>query len=802
MHEELAPAPSEQSTRDVILQMLADDSETDDAIKNAVLDALATVGDPTNGDVQQRTSPTFLTSISVAGFRGIGRQAKLDLYPAPGLMVVSGRNGSGKSSFAEALELTLTGTSYRWHEKKEKMWAESWRNLHHHDPCAIRIHFAAEGTGPFTLGVDWKDDATLAERSAWTQFGSAQRAEGTDGLGWARPLELWRPVLSYDELGRVFDDGPAALYDALNKLLGLDVLADAEKWLAAKLKSTKAARDQADDERKRLLGMLAESSDERAERATKLLKKRPVPLDEVRGLATGSDDSDLKVVPALRALTQLETPSLDEIDSAASRLRTAAQAVAQLATTVVDTTRQRLDLLEAALTFHAHAGDTDCPVCGKGRLDGDWATQARADVSSTESTLAEYRAATNELNQARSSARRLLVGLEQVSKVPATELAGLAAYNAAVSAAVATPTGDVDLASHLESALIAVGEAAESLRSQAAEALTDRESGWAPLAAKLGGWVGLEEDARSLDDTLKTMTAAKSWMNKNGEAFRNLRLKPVAAQARKIWAQLRQESNVDLGEITLQGSANRRRAELSGSVDGQPTKALSVMSQGELHALALALFLPRATAAASPFRFVVLDDPIQAMDPAKIDGFVQVLGEIAQTHQVIVFSHDDRLASVIRETGVDARLVEVVRESESKVTVRDNINPAIRQVRDVFALIKDDGLADDVKARVLPGLFRMALESAAKQTYYTKQSLAGCPRSECEDAWLATKKTIPRVALAVLGDASADLTKWLDQKPERRRSTRLCNAVHNKATVSMADARDLERTVEEVLALR
>ena len=131
-----------------------------------------------------------------------------------------------------------------------------------------------------------------------------------------------------------------------------------------------------------------------------------------------------------------------------------------------------------------------------------------------------------------------------------------------------------------------------------------------------------------------------------------------------------------------------------------------------MHALALALFLPRATAAHSPFRFVVLDDPIQAMDPAKIDGFVQVLSEIAQTHQVIVFSHDDRLASVIRETGVDARLVEVVRETGSKVRVRDNINPALRQVDDIFALIKDDRLSDEIRARVLPGLFRLAVESA------------------------------------------------------------------------------------------
>ena len=54
------------------------------------------------------------------------------------------------------------------------------------------------------------------------------------------------------------------------------------------------------------------------------------------------------------------------------------------------------------------------------------------------------------------------------------------------------------------------------------------------------------------------------------------------------------------------------------------------MSQGELHALALALFLPRASLDESPFRFVVLDDPVQAMDPAKVDGLVALLSEIAR----------------------------------------------------------------------------------------------------------------------------------------------------------------------------
>jgi hypothetical protein len=72
---------------------------------------------------------------------------------------------------------------------------------------------------------------------------------------------------------------------------------------------------------------------------------------------------------------------------------------------------------------------------------------------------------------------------------------------------------------------------------------------------------------------------------------------------------LRQESNVDLGAIRLAGSATQRRVELDVSVDDAPGSALGVMSQGEVNALALSVFLPRATLPASPFRFLVLDDP-------------------------------------------------------------------------------------------------------------------------------------------------------------------------------------------------
>ena len=43
----------------------------------------------------------YLTSLTVEGFRGIGPRQTLTLTPGPGLTIVVGRNGSGKSSFAE-----------------------------------------------------------------------------------------------------------------------------------------------------------------------------------------------------------------------------------------------------------------------------------------------------------------------------------------------------------------------------------------------------------------------------------------------------------------------------------------------------------------------------------------------------------------------------------------------------------------------------------------------------------------------------------------------------------------------------
>jgi hypothetical protein len=204
----------------------------------------------------------------------------------------------------------------------------------------------------------------------------------------------------------------------------------------------------------------------------------------------------------------------------------------------------------------------------------------------------------------------------------------------------------------------------------------------------------------------------------------------------------------------LTGTANRRQVDVSVTVDGSPGAALGVMSQGEVNALALSIFLPRATMPESPFRFLVIDDPVQAMDPAKVEGLARVLEEVARSRQVLVFTHDDRLPEAVRRLGIPAHTLEVSRRPGSVVEVRPAFTPVARLLKDAGDLCADPDLPENVAAQVIPGICRFAVEAAFTEAIRRQQLRAGKRHADIETEIDDAGPLGKRAALALFGDAS------------------------------------------------
>jgi DNA repair exonuclease SbcCD ATPase subunit len=243
---------------------------------------------------------------TVEGFRGIGQRKSLDLPPGPGLTLVVGRNGSGKSSFAEALELLVTGDTYRWRKPRAQVWREGWRNLHH-KTAAIEAEFLVEGEkGSTKVATAWKDDAGLDQAETHAQIHGKPRME-TAELGWDQALATYRPFLSYNELGSMFDKGPSTLYDALAVILGLEELTQAQDTLAEARKAREKAHKEAGQNWEEILGLLLLMDDDRARTLVAALGKKDWGLAEADKVVTQAaigtaQEDDVQVLPQLATL--------------------------------------------------------------------------------------------------------------------------------------------------------------------------------------------------------------------------------------------------------------------------------------------------------------------------------------------------------------------------------------------------------------------------------------------------------------------------------------------------------------------
>ena len=693
----------------------------------------------------------YLSAIEATGFRGIGQTARLEISPGPGLTIVAGRNGSGKSSFADALEVLLTGDSWRWKNKSAE-WKQGWRNLHHTDEVKVQAEFVVEGSmGPTKVWREWDETAKDASDSATVLQAHGAKLSDLETEGWSEPIALYRPLLSHSELG-VVADNPSSLFDALAGVLGVDDLVGAGDLLRRRRLDLQASLKEAKKSLKdEIRPVLDELEDPRATRAVEALAGRSWQLDDLEQVASGVEAVPERVA-VLKRVAQMSLPDSATIKRLADQIETATGHLDDLVSSEAGRSHRSAELLEIALEEHKEHGETDCPVCGVGRLDESWRSE-------TEKQLAELRQASADYDKAIEAVELAIAACRQAVENPGLDLpqgTGLPAeeYEAALRAWRTTPDQPRELAEHLRKTHPLLSKEVRSVLSAAAAELAELEDAWRPMATVLVSWVSAARHALEDDSLAKRIKVAEDALALAIGEIRSDRFAPISDRAIAFWETLRLQSNVQLKGVELTGKGTRRRVELQVTVDGTEGAALGVVSQGEVNCLALSLFFPRVMLPESPFRFIVIDDPIQAMDPARVDGLARVFTEVAKDRQLVVFTHDDRLPESLRRLKLPHTLLEVTRRPGSIVEVRPRLDPVVQYFLDARAVAKDEELPDGVASRVVPGFCRSGIESACMEAIRRRRLDRGEIHRDVEELLMGAGTTA-LAALALFDDDSA-----------------------------------------------
>ncbi|MFE9959159.1 AAA family ATPase [Micromonospora sp. NPDC005299] len=750
-------------TAEVVLAALSGEADLDAALAGA-----PTTLEPQRPTADEPRERIWLSSVTVAGFRGVGPERTLAIEPGPGLTVVVGRNGSGKSSFAEAVELALTGDSARWADRNS-VWRTGWRNLHAGDPCRIAVELRVDGVATPTRVVrSWPSEAELGDAEVTVTSARGTHQDLAE-LGLARPLELYRPFLTAAELGRLTAGTQSQLFDAISAILGLEAISDADRRLMAAARPLDTNIKEVRGQRAALAASLAGIDGDRAWGAAALLRTRgAADLAMLTAILDEPDESTAdEAVLLCRRLAAMQLPDADEVTRLAAQLREAAAQARRHDGGRSRASLRSAELLRLAIEHHDDWGDGPCPVCATGRLDGDWRTSAAASLAELRDRTLAAQAAASRLTALLQRAHYLIDDLD----VPVGDADGMPVgdLHATVTALRLTPGGPEELADHLTARYPAVLAAAQAVQAYARGLLRQRDTGWQAVAGELRAWIASAETLPERERALARLKAARAWLKETGAELRNQRVAPFAEHSQQIWAQLRQESNVELGAMTLAGINTRRRVVIPVSVDGADNgTALGVMSQGEMHALGLATFLPRGCAPESPFRFIVVDDPVQSMDPAKVDGLARVLAELSEQRQVVVFTHDTRLPDALARLDLGrSRIVEVTRAERSVVTLRPGSDPVTRYLDDAYALARTEEIASEVRGPVVAELCRSAIEAACHRIVWRRRVARGVPHDDIEAAVVAASRRLTTtVALALFDDADrgGDVLGYLSRR--------------------------------------
>ena len=634
-----------------------------------------------------------LEKIVVQAFRGYPTRA--DVVLAGDVVLLSGENGTGKTSLTEAFEWVLFDSIVRKERSKTRgeYQGSSWiRSVH--APADL------ETFAEITLN---KDGRRHVVRRALAGNGSeltidGQSATSVEVLG-LRTEDAFRPFLGQCEIQALIDSEQQSRWEQLSAILGFAGFGQ----LRERLQRLRTDTDR--DERVKRLR-------ERVTRAVQPLTppgEDPLdqPPDDLRSRAAEFVSLPSGAIWPLigeKAQRELDAllvkdrrpPGMDVLAAGPKDLSQHVTKSTKAAETLIDHAEkhrhwheenERSSFASLGLELVDRQDPNVCPFCDHSTLEKGRIDVLRADAEAVSepappdprSELRDGMAALlgdGPLNPDASAL--LLESLESGPEIAALEDlqseqgalddlksrtrrltdAALAAYETA-----SRPRGDVGalkgMVTEILRAIEEIGQRYAALRTQLDAAtmdMTKRFSGLgedekkrmaalqkAVLLAENGTAVEAAWRLRQCQEQLRLLVSELETAEKERMASA---LKTLSGDIARYYEELSPGHHIKISGISIRDT-KRRQASLAATSHGKSVNPVTMFSEAEGNCLGLSLYFSQRVDRNPGWSMIMLDDPVQSMDQGHEEGLIHLLARISRDRQVIVMTHERRFASQV-----------------------------------------------------------------------------------------------------------------------------------------------------------
>ena len=679
--------------------------------------------------------------IEIKGFRGFNQAQHIQLDASA--VIVSGPNGTGKTSFFDAVQWLLVGSLQRLEKWRVRRTDEHITNLYTGSAPAV-VTAEVELHGQVVLlrrqgrskdgFLEWKgEDGDFTGEDADRRLRAALTSRpGQD----VRRLLMTSALLQQDEVREVLEDRPADRFQQLAAILGLDEIAGFES--AAKKRADRLAA--AGREARTTLETAQQTADAVNRRIEQLASDLPLAedvvriraqiLDRLRSHSTAirlvrepatsaeaallqqvADDTGRSLADLQRRRTQLEerrstaaAPNEDET----RRLTPLVQA----ARTSVQEAVARLNIAEERLAGAAKRSErlsalaaqaidllTDtCPVCGQrieedevrehlqNRIDSDANNELATIIGETNAAREDLARSQQEVTRLEKELAPISLAMSMFAELKSSEIElneQVAAFSLPEDAPIellelsAIRLGHLETFEHILNALQLMRTAASELVTILKSDRNDQQL--ADLRAE-------QRRANDVLETLKSTVHLTSEQENDGRrlqraategvnAVTERRFRQLAPTVQDIFFRLDPHPTFTHLDFELDIYYNRGIASpvVTDALDREiRADPLLIFSSSQANITALSYFLAVAWASGRDgLPFVLLDDPFQSMDDINALGFADLCRYMRRHRQVMVSTHEDRFASLLRRKLTPRDPVRRTRVIDFKAWTRD-----------------------------------------------------------------------------------------------------------------------------------